>query len=217
MSDQHSRAGAFWRNLALYFVAFTFITAWLPLVRSVLDGPTYQWGADYFGQRVAGAGLGGDFWFLIIQGAIALAMIHLGFRRPGALSYALLIGWLGFNLANVVHAYFFQDGGIEFHGDTLGVAVNITIVAIVLFGGGLIAALAAAWLEHTNGKRPPRFAWTGLNTALLGAAIALAPIQFLLLRYAVGRETEDQIGVILTLLQWLLLVITFAIARKRPL
>lgn len=216
MSDQHSRAGALLRNLALYFVAFTFITAWLPLVRSVLDGASYQWGADYFGHRLSGAGLGGDFWFLVVQGAIALAILYLGFRRPGAVSYTLLLGWLGFNLANVLHAYFFQDGGIEFHGDTLGVAVNITVLAIVLFGGGLVAALAAAWLEHANSNHPPRFAWTGLNTTLLAVAVVLMPIQFALLRNAVGQETQDQIGVILTMLQWLLLVITFAIARKRP-
>jgi hypothetical protein len=217
MIDQHSRAGARLRNLALFIAAFSFILVWLPLVRSVLDGPTYQWGADYFGRRYEGAGLGGDFWFLIIQGALALAALYFGFRRPGALSYLLLAGWHGVNLANVAHSYFYEGGGIEFHGDTLGVAVNVTIVAMALFGVGLLAAIAGAWLEHSDGKRPPRFSWTGLNTTLLAVAVALAPIQFALLRYAVGRELADQAGVILTMFQLLLLVITFAIARKKPL
>jgi hypothetical protein len=212
----HSRSGALLRTLALYFVAFTFITAWLPLVRSILDGPSYQWGADYFSHRLAGSGLDGDFWFLIAQGAAALAMLYLGFRRAGVFAYLLLGAWLALNLANVVHAYVFEDGGIEFHGDTLGVVFNVTIVGMALYGGGLVATIAAAWLEHAHGKRPPRFAWTNANTIVLSAAVALLPIQFLLLRYAVGRDLADQVGVILTLLQWFLIVIAFAIARKRP-
>lgn len=212
-----SRAGRVLRNLALYFVAFTFITAWLPLVRSIMDGPSYEWGADYFSHRLGGSGLGGDFWFLIAQGAAALAMIYLGFRRAGAISYALLIGWLALNFANVAHAYFYEDGGIIFHGDTLGVVFNVTIVAMVLYGGGLLAALAAAFMEHANGKRPPRFAWTNANTIVLSVAILLAPIQYTLLADASGQDRADQIGVILIMAQWFVLVIAFAIARRRTL
>jgi hypothetical protein len=212
-----SRTGRILRNLALYFVAFTFITAWLPLVRSILDGASYQWGADYFSHRLGGAGLGGDFWFLIAQGAGALAMLYLGFRRPGLLSYALLIAWLAFNFANVAHAYIYEDGGIIFHGDTLGVVFNVTIVAMILYGGGLLVALAAAFKEHAIGQRPPRFAWANANTVVLSAAIILTPAQYTLLADASGQELADQIGVILIMVQWALIVIAFAIARRRAL
>jgi hypothetical protein len=211
-----SRTGAVLRNVAILICAFTFIIAWLPLVRSVLDGPSYQWGAEYFGHRLGGAGLGGDFWFLLVQGAFALALLYFGFRRAGWFAYALICVWLGANFANVLHSYFFQDGGIEFHGDTLGVAVNITLAAAALFGAGLAAAIVGALLEHAGGQRPPQFHWRGVNTSILALALALAPIQFVLLRYAVGRELADQIGVILTMTQWLMLVIAFSIARKEP-
>ena len=92
-----SRLGAFLRNVALYVVAFTFIIAWLPLVRAPIDGPSYEWGVVYYGRQFAGAGTGGDFWLLLAQGALAFAVLHLGFRAPGRLSDWLLSSWLAFN------------------------------------------------------------------------------------------------------------------------
>jgi hypothetical protein len=52
---------------------------------------------------------------------------------------------------------------------------------------------------------------------VLSAAILLAPIQYTLLVDASGQDQADQIGVILIMLQWALLVIAFSIARGRAL
>ncbi len=208
-----SRTGALLRNVALYLLAFTFIIVWLPLVRSVLDGPSYQWGTSYFGWTFSGAGLAGDFWFLVVQAALALAALYLGFRRPGVFSYALLVGWLALGAASVAYAYF-HDGGLVFRGDTLGVEVNLTLFAFALYAIALAAAVAAALLEHGGGARPPAFAWRTSNTVAFALAVALLPVQYLLLRYSSGQETADQVGVILTMVQWAAVVFALGLARK---
>jgi hypothetical protein len=45
--------------------------------------------------------------------------------------------------------------------------------------------------------------------------IALVPIQFLLLRFGTQHGTNDQIGVILTMVQWILLNLSF-VAWQSP-
>ncbi len=213
----HSKTGALLRNIALYIVAFTFIIAWLPLVRSILDGPTYQWGAAFFDVGFSGAGLGGDFWFLVAQAILASAILYLGFRSPGALSYLLLSLWLALNAASFVYGFITDPEALMFHGDTLGVHVNIGLFAVALHGGALFAAIGGAALEMGGGRRPPRFAWTRANTIALLVALALLPVQFLLLRYAVGQELADQVGVILTMAQWAGIVFALGLDRKKPL
>ena len=42
------------------WITLTFITGWLPFVRGVMDGPTYQWGGGLFAWNFSGAGPGGD-------------------------------------------------------------------------------------------------------------------------------------------------------------
>lgn len=213
----HSRTGALLRNVALYIVAFTFIIAWLPLVRSILDGPSYEWGTAFFGYGFSGAGISGDFWFLVAQGLLAFAILYLGFRTPGAASYLLLTPWLALNAGSYVHGYLANPEALMFHGDTLGVHVNIGLFAVALYGGALVAAAAAAVLEMGGGRKPARFAWTRANTIALLAALALLPVQFLLLRYASGREFADQAGVILTMAQWAAIVFALGLDRKKPL
>lgn len=47
------------------WISLLFLFGWLPLLRSLMDGPSYQWGTTLLGLRFAGAGIAGDFWFLI--------------------------------------------------------------------------------------------------------------------------------------------------------
>lgn len=148
-AETTSKSGALLRNLALCITAVTFVIAWLPLVRSLLDGPSYQWGTTFFGQSFSGAGLGGDFWFLAAQGALALTIVGLGFRRPGGLFYALFIGWLALNVANLGHGFIANPQALVFEGATLGIRVNIGLVALAIYAAALICAVAAALLEYT--------------------------------------------------------------------
>jgi hypothetical protein len=212
-----SKTGALLRNIALYIAAFSFILAWLPLVRSTFDGPGYEWGATYFGRGFHGAGMGGDYWFLLAETILALAILFLGFRRPGAVSTLLLAGWLALNAGSFAHGYIADPEALMFHGDTLGVHVNIGLFALALFGGALAAALAGAVLERGGGKRPPRFAWTRANTIALAVALAPLPLQYFLLSRSSGQEVGDQAGVLLTMLQWAAIVFALGLDRKKPL
>jgi hypothetical protein len=216
-AEMISKRGALLRNVALCITAVTFVIAWLPLVRSLLDGPSYQWGATFFGRSFSGAGLGGDFWFLLAQGALALTVLGLGFRRPGVPFYTLLIGWLALNAANIAYGLINNPQALVFEGATLGVRVNIGPLALAIYAAALLCAVAAALLEYANGRRPPRFAWTAANTAAVAAAAALLPLQYILLREASGQDLADQIGVILTMTQWFALVIALGLSRRTPL
>ena len=212
-----SKTGALLRNIALYIAAFSFILAWLPLVRSTFDGPGYEWGATYFGRGFHGAGMGGDYWVLLAETGLAVAILSLGFRRPGALSTLLLGGWLALNAATFSAGYLDDPEALVFHGDTLGVHVNIGLFAVALFGGALAAVLIGAYLEMGGGKRPPRFPWTHANTIALLIALAPLPIQYFLLNRSSGQEFGDQAGVILTMLQWAAIVFALGLDRKKPL
>ncbi|MEX0645260.1 MAG: hypothetical protein WD076_08115, partial [Parvularculaceae bacterium] len=187
------------------------------LVRSTFDGSSYEWGLAIFNYQFSGAGLGGDFWFLIVQAMLAIAMLYPGFRSPGALSYLLLAGWLGLNAASFMHGYLADPEALMFHGDTLGVHVNIGLFAVALFGGALLAAIAAAFLELGGGRKAPRFAWTRANTIALLVALAPLPVQYFLLSRSSGQETGDQIGVILTMAQWAAIVFALGLDRKKSL
>jgi hypothetical protein len=56
------------------------IIVWLPLVRTIMDGVTYQWGNRYLGMQFGGKGMGGDFWILPLLTAFSLTLLYLGWR-----------------------------------------------------------------------------------------------------------------------------------------
>ena len=64
-----------------------------------------------------------------------------------------------------------------------------------------------------SGRRGEALPWTRTNKVLGLALIALLPIQFVLLRFGEPHGTTDQIGVVLTILQWMLIG---AALRPRP-
>lgn len=204
------------RCLSIYIAALTAILSWLPLIRCLLDGATYEWGTSYFGHAFRGAGVGGDFWLLVVQAAVALGLVFFGLRRPGALGYALLFAWHGVNFASWLTAWLAKPEGLIFRGDTLGVEVNVGLFAVCAFAAGLTAALAAAALEFSGGRRPPVFAWTRANTVALALALALLPIQHALLRFGEPHARSDEIGVLLTMAQWVAIVFAFSLNRRRP-
>lgn len=211
-----SRTGAFLRNVALYLVAATFILTWLPLIRSILDGEAYEWGTAYFAMQFSGKGMGGDFWLLAAQGVFAFVLFYFGFRRAGRFAYALLIFWLVFNAANFAYGLVTAPDALILQGDTLDVRINIGVIALAIFGGGLVLALLGARLEFADGKRPPHFAWTRANSVALFLALAILPLQFFLLRFGEQHARNDEIGVILTMTQWAAIVLAIGLNRRRP-
>ncbi len=47
--------------------------------------------------------------------------------------------------------------------------------------------------------------WSRANTIWLGGLLALLPVQFVLLRFGSPSGTTDVVGVLITIMQWMLL------------
>ena len=79
----------YWRpsfilRLILIWLTILFVLGWLPMLRGAFDGPSYEWGNSYFGKQFSGKGTAGDYWFLIVQAALGILILFLGWRgaRP---------------------------------------------------------------------------------------------------------------------------------------
>lgn len=103
----------------------------------------------------------------------------------------------------------------RFRGDTLGVDVSLAWVGPLFFGG--LAALSVVWVIRDLRQRQAREtpAWNRANTILFAIAIALLPVQFALLRFGEPHGTTDQIGVLLTIAQWVILNMAFAPRERK--
>jgi len=100
--------------------------------------------------------------------------------------------------------------------NTLGVHLNLTLIAPIVSGVMLMACILL-WrplldrsadrsvdssVDHAA-RRP--YPLQPLNLKRVGLLAALLPIQFVLLRFGTPHGLTDQIGVVLTMLQWFLL------------
>lgn len=194
----------------LAWTALTTVLFWLPAIRGAFDGPSYEWGLVLF----SGAGTSGDYWFPALAAALALLTRVLGWRGARFPVHLLLAGWHVF-LAVVVTLLAVRDpDGLRLQGDTLGLDVSLAVVGPAFFG--FWAVLAVVWAARDLLRRGPRPAlpWTASNTRRVLGLLALLPIQFVLLRFGAPGSPADQIGVVLTILQWFL---AGAALRPRPL
>jgi len=190
-------------RLLLAWTALTTLVFWLPFIRTLMDGPTYEWGlAGLSGRR-----LQGDFWFPALGAALALSIRYFGWRGARLPFHALLLLWLVPLGALASWAALSEPEQFRFQGDTLGVDIPLAWAGPAIFGG--MALLAVFWVVR-NLRSGPRgshreiLPWTPTNRALTLALVGLLPVQFLLLRFGEPHGTTDQIGVILTIAQWLL-------------
>lgn len=194
----------------LGWTALSTIIFWLPFVRGLFDGQTYEWGLAGMG----GTGISGDYWMPVLGVAFALAIRCFGWRGARLPFHALLLLWLVPLGAGATWLTLTQPEDFRFQGDTLGVDVSLAWAGPVIFGG--FALLGIFWVIRdlrSDRKReaPP---WTAANQRMTIALVALLPVQFVLLRFGVPHGTTDQIGVILTMLQWFLL--GTALAPRQP-
>ena len=195
----------------MVWLTMTFVTGWLPFLRSLMDGPSYEWGATLFGLSFSGAGLGGDYWFPVLKTAIGLSFLWLGWRAPNGAFRPLLVLWLALMFADTVHAVLTVPDNFRFQGDTLGMDFSLVLVAPALDGGMLLLALWFAARAPALEARPMGPA----NQLMLGMAILFLPLQFFLLRSGQGQEVNDVVGVLLTIAGWILLSAGLAPWRAR--
>ncbi|MBX7249392.1 MAG: hypothetical protein K1X35_10170 [Caulobacteraceae bacterium] len=183
-----------------------FVLAWLPLMRGLLDGDSYEWGLTLFGHAFSGSGLNGDYWFVSAEAALGVIMMALGWRAPGAVFKLLSVAFTGTMLADSLFTLFVLGEGQTFEGATLGMSLSAGMIFLGVYG--LLFVLASVWAFAGRPGPAPR--WTLVNSGLLTLALLLAPGQYLLLSTGQGRELSDQIGVLITMSQWLLISLAFA-------
>jgi hypothetical protein len=183
----------------------TLLIVWLPLVRGFMDGDSYQWGSSFWGFQLGGRGLHGDYWVLLLQAAFGITLLYLGWRGAQQPFHWLLLLWHVSLGAQATYDAISSPEDYRFRGDTLGVDVSLAWVGPLFFGG--FALLSVFWVirDLRRGREKAIPEWNHTNRILLLLAISLLPIQFVLLRYGEQHGTTDQIGVILTMLQWLLI------------
>lgn len=187
----------------LIWTAITLIIVWLPMIRGLMDGESYQWAASLWGFQVGGRGVRGDYWVLVVEGLFGLALLYLGWRGARLPFHWMLLLWLVPHAIDATYNSVTAPEDYRFQGDTLGVNVSLAWVGPVFFGG--FALLGIWWVIRNWKKQPERPAWSRANKLLLIIVACLLPVQFLLLSSGQPHGTTDQIGVILTMLQWVLI------------
>ncbi len=203
-SDRHLRGLLLW-------TALTTIVFWLPFVRGLFDGVSYEWGGFGF----SGRGTAGDYWFVATASVLAIALQYLAWRGPRALFYTLFGGWHLYLAFTTASAAISDPASLRFQGETLGVDVSFAVVAPVIMG--IAAALVLFWMvrDARNAQaRPVWNTWTQRNTRWVLALAALLPMQLVLLRVGEPHGTTDQIGVLVTMAQWFLLSIALSVRSK---
>ena len=189
----------------LIWTMLTLLIVWLPLVRGLMDGESYQWGSSFWGFQAGGRGVQGDYWLLVLQALFGITLLYLGWRgAQQPFSWLLLLWHVPLGVTATYNALSSPED-YRFRGDTLGVDVSLAWVGPLFFGG--FALLSVLWVvRHLRiGREKETPQWNRANRVLLLIAVGLIPIQFVLFRYGEPHGPTDQVGVILTMLQWLLL------------
>jgi hypothetical protein len=78
----------------LIWIMLTLIIVWLPLVRGLMDGDSYQWGNSFWGMQIGGSGVGGDYWLLAVQARLGIAVLYFGWRGAQQPFHWLVLLWL---------------------------------------------------------------------------------------------------------------------------
>lgn len=184
--------------LLMSWITLTFVTGWLPFVRGAMDGPSYQWGGGLFAWQFSGAGISGDYWYAALMAALGLGLLLWGWRGPNGPFRYVLIAWLVLMLANTLYNVTTAPDAYRFEGDTLGVDISLVVIAPAFAAG--MAGLAVYWFQYAPSLPVPAFGRT--NIVLIAIAILLLPLQYALLSAGQGQDTNDVVGVLLTMLGW---------------
>lgn len=191
----------------LFIIAFTFLIVWLPLLRSVLDGDTYEWGLDYFGTFISGAGITLSLIFLLIQLVFYVVLFWSVFRvKNRIVAYVLVVLWWIHIFGNLLREII-VEGDTMFHGETLNVHVSLSMLVIPLSViTGLIIAL---WMRKDMRSADMSIPWSRRNTNMALIILGPLPIQAVLLYFGEPHATTDEIGVLITILQCMLIPLIF--------
>lgn len=187
------------------WMSFRTLVPWLVSFRLTFEGPSYSWASRYFGRTFRSSGLERPD-VLVVYGllAVSLLLIYLLRRHRFRTGRPLLLAYLGLFAANALYQLLAGEP-IIFHGDTLGIRVDLTLPFFVLnfgmFGLGLLWWWGSRDVETGPGAPP----LAGHRRVLVAASAAFVPVQLVLLILGEPHGTTDAIGVIGTLSQWAVL------------
>ena len=202
-------------KVILIVTMLTMLVIWLPLVRGLMDGDSYQWAGVFWGMQFKGFGIRGDYWVLVLQALFGITLLYLGWRGARQPFHWLLLLWQVPAAVQACYDAFTNPEDYRFQGDTLGVDISLAWVGPLVFGG--IALLSLFWVVRDLRSRREKVVpeWTRVNRILLLIVLGLLPIQFVLLRFGEPHGPGDQAGVILTMLQWVLITLSMLPLPKR--
>jgi|GEM_PF-902108 len=184
-------------------ISLTFLMVWLPLLRSVFDGSSYQWGMNYFGFQLHGAGITPSYLFLIVQLVFYVALFVSMYRvQNRKVYYVLLLLWFVHVFGNLL-ADIAINGDTTFEGDTLGVSISLFWIVLPLSALALLLIFLA--IRADRRASPQSIPWGAKNRKMLWLILGPLPIQAILLASGEPHGLTDQIGVILTIVQCFLL------------
>lgn len=190
-------------RVLVLWTAVTFVVFWLPAVRGLFDGPSYTWSLFGF----SGSGTSGDYWFPAVASIAAVGFFFLAWRGAGRLFQTILVLWHLFLAGGALHLAFSEPDSLRFRGDTLGIDLSLAWGGPILFGG--FALLATVWVARRGQNTSKVPALGPRNRRLAYVIAALLPVQFVLLRFGPPHGFSDQLGVLLTLVQWGLIAAVF--------
>ena len=190
-------------NGLLLLVGITFMLTWLPALRALFDGVSYQWGTSYFGMTFGGKGLNADYFYLLLQLVFYAILIWSFYRvRNRALNYALLGIWWIHIFGNLLFEIM-ATGDTMFHGDTLNVHVSLSAIVIPLSLLALVLIMLVARRDMASDDE--NIPWSRKNTMI--ALIVFGPLPLQAIFFASGEPhgITDQVAVKVSILQCLLI------------
>ena len=188
-------------QMLLFLTCLTGATTWLPFLRCPLDGSTYQWSTSFLGYMLKSAGISIHYFYILFWTAIWLLLIYSFFWIKNVRIFKfLLIAWYGSMLLNMSYDLM-QGESFMFHGDTLGVHVDLSpfIIAFMIV---VIIMVAIVLAGRKSDMILP--SWSIRNTRWLMALSIWIPLQALLFATGEPHGTTDEIGVVIALLQVIL-------------
>jgi hypothetical protein len=191
-------------RVLLGWTSLTFLLAWLPFVRSVMDGDSYTWGMVWWGMSFGGTGISAQYWLPAVEVALGVTILWLGARGARMPFPWLLLAWHAALFTNFTFLSATRPEDFRFRGDTAGIDFSLAWVGPVLTG--VFLALSVFWVvrDVRRGRSRRVAPWNRANTIWLGSLVALLPIQLVLLRFDASGVT-DVVGVVTVIVQWMLL------------
>jgi hypothetical protein len=182
----------------LLITCLSMMGTWLPLLRGLFDGPSYRWGNTLFGMSFSGNGIDGDYYFVVVNAVVGFLLLYTFYHtHKRVLFYTLLALWYITVVGNVCWTIFAGEG-LYFHGDTLGVHLNLGYVVLPMVA---LLTVWVTWLVATDPRYGKVYTWKMKNNRWLIVVLAMLPVQFFLLRTGEPHGLTDKIGVVMALSQ----------------